>query len=42
VSVNQLEGWYWYGFGNNTASSPVSTKEMAKDEVMKYIKDNKI
>ncbi|WP_175958431.1 hypothetical protein [Burkholderia sp. BCC0405] len=27
-------GWYWYGFGNNTCRTPVSTPEEAKAQAM--------
>lgn len=32
--------WYWCGFGQNTCGSPVKTKEEAKAEVIKFMKDN--
>lgn len=30
----QVIGWYWYGFGQNTCGSPVSTPEEAKAQAM--------
>lgn len=27
-------GWFWYGFGNNTCHTPVSTPEEAKAQAM--------
>ena len=34
----EVTGWYWYGFGINTANRPVETPEQAKAQVMNHIK----
>lgn len=36
----QVIGWYWYGFGQNTCNSPVSTPEEAKAQAMAAYKAN--
>ena len=36
------DGWYWYGFGQNTWKNPCATIQEAKDQVMDYIKKNKL
>jgi len=38
--TRKVEGWYWYGLGNNSCNKPVSTMEEAKAQVMEYIKRN--
>ena len=34
----EIIGWYWYGLGHNTCSTPVKTAELAKADVMAWIK----
>lgn len=31
-------GWYWYGLGQNTSASPVSSADEAKVQAMEYYK----
>ena len=33
-----VSGWYWYGYGVNTCGTPVETAELAKAQVIIYIK----
>lgn len=37
----QITGWYWYGFGQNTAHAPRETLEEAKADAVAYYKANK-
>lgn len=40
ATVSPLEGglWYWYGFGQNSASAPCLSLEAAKAECLSYAK----
>ncbi|WP_146123546.1 hypothetical protein [Burkholderia multivorans] len=35
-------GWYWYGFGQNTCRSPVSTPEEAKAQAMAVYRESRV
>lgn len=35
-------GWYWYGLGQNTCGSPVSTPEEAKAQAMAHYRSQEV
>jgi hypothetical protein len=37
----EVEGWYWYGMGQNTCREPVATADEAKEQATKFYKENK-
>ena len=39
---HDYDGWWWYSYGLNTRRTPFKTKDEAKQDAIKWMKDNKI
>jgi hypothetical protein len=44
LRVNHLRGggWYWCGMGQNTCDNAASSMEEAKEQAIKFYKENKV